>query len=124
MFILNNVKALNNTCYKTTSEEALREEILAIWQDVFGHSDISTSDSFYELGGDSIKEIRILSQLRSTDIQISRLDWFSTIRQLAKKISTKTGRETLDGSRSLDDLTEFERACRERLFYGIIEEVA
>jgi len=106
------------------SEEELKEEILAIWQDVFGYTHISILDTFYELGGDSIKEIQIVSQLRNIGIQISKLDWLSTVKQLTKEI--RTGKGTLDESENLDvvDLTEFERYCRDRLFYEKIEEAA
>ena len=123
---LNNLTKLNDTYYKAMSEKELKEEILAIWQDVFGHTNISILDTFYELGGDSIKEIQIVSQLRNIDVQISRLDWSSTIQQLVKEISIETGKRTLDESKNLYTigLTAFERSCRDRLFYEKKEEVA
>ena len=115
---MNNLEVTNNTYHKATSVGVLEEEILAIWKDVFEYSDISISDSFYELGGDSIKAIQIVSQLRNKGIQISSQDLFdlSTIRRLAEKISTEMEQVTLDESKILNkiNLIKFEIAqgCR------------
>ena len=126
-FVMNNIKILNNTYYKESSEEVLEEEILTVWQDVFAHYDISILDSFYELGGDSIKAIQIVSQLKSKGIKITSQDLFKflTIRELAKRIRTERESSVLDASCILDkiDLTEFEKNCRDRLFREKLERV-
>ena len=123
---MNHLKNVENICYQAMSEEELKEEILAIWEDVFGYDYISALDTFYELGGDSIKEIQIVSQLRNMGAPISRLDWFATINQLAKEMSIETKKETVDKSKNLDatDLTEFEKHCQDCLFDEKIEEAA
>ena len=115
---MGNLNTLNNTYYKATPEEVLEGEILAIWQDVFEYSDISILDSFYELGGDSIKAIQIVSQLRNRGIQISSQDLFrlSTVQQLAKEIITEMEQLTLDESKILSKIDsikfEVDRGCR------------
>jgi len=118
---------LMNYYYGVNEMTELEKDILVIWQDVFNYADISITDSFNELGGDSIKAIQIVSQLRNKGIKIVSQDLFelSTVRQLAKKICAEAEQGTLDQVKFLDkvDLVRFDAAVKGRRFHEKIAEV-
>ncbi|MCM3008272.1 plipastatin non-ribosomal peptide synthetase PpsD [Bacillus subtilis] len=65
------------------------EQILAdIWKDVLGAEKIGTADSFFELGGDSIKALQVSARLHRIGKQMAVKDLFShpTIQELAAYI--------------------------------------
>ncbi|MGG0140000.1 plipastatin non-ribosomal peptide synthetase PpsD, partial [Bacillus subtilis] len=65
------------------------EQILAdIWQEVLGAEKIGTADSFFELGGDSIKALQVSARLHRIGKQMAVKDLFShpTIQELAAYI--------------------------------------
>ncbi|VAW36161.1 Polyketide synthase modules and related proteins [hydrothermal vent metagenome] len=69
-----------------TPPRTATEEILAqIWADVLGFSPIGIHDSFFELGGDSIRSIQLLAQAREAGLDFSLLTLFNqqTIAALA-----------------------------------------
>jgi len=43
------------------AESAMEQDLLQIWQDLLGISDIGTSDNFFELGGDSLLALRMVT---------------------------------------------------------------
>ncbi|MCY8185278.1 amino acid adenylation domain-containing protein [Bacillus inaquosorum] len=65
------------------------EQILAdIWKEVLGAEKIGTADSFFELGGDSIKALQVSARLHRIGKQMAVKDLFShpTIQELAAYI--------------------------------------
>ncbi|MFL5743215.1 MAG: MupA/Atu3671 family FMN-dependent luciferase-like monooxygenase, partial [Niastella sp.] len=69
------------------------ERLLAeVWSKVLGVGNISITDNFFSLGGDSIKSIQIISRMRNAGYEISAKDIFisQTIRMLAQRVK-KTG---------------------------------
>nr|WP_295869891.1 non-ribosomal peptide synthetase [uncultured Chitinophaga sp.] len=68
-----------------TPEEKLLSEI---WLGVLGIAQVSVTDNFFSLGGDSIKSIQITSRLRSAGYETTVRDIFGsqTIRELALKL--------------------------------------
>ncbi|MGN7765836.1 non-ribosomal peptide synthetase, partial [Paenibacillus sp. 22594] len=52
----------------------IEEQLAAIWCEVLGAKQVGRTDSFFELGGDSIKAIRIVSKLRSAGYHIAIKD--------------------------------------------------
>ncbi|MGB5928659.1 MAG: amino acid adenylation domain-containing protein [Cyclobacteriaceae bacterium] len=66
------------------------EEVLlcSIWNDVLGIDNISVSDNFFALGGDSIKSIQISARLRDKgfDLPVKEIFVTQTIRELAKRL--------------------------------------
>ena len=85
------VKALNKieiSVPKTYSapENRLQEILAVVFTDVLGAENISIDDDFYEMGGDSIKCIRIVSKLREFNIQLSIQDIikYGTIRRISE----------------------------------------
>lgn len=65
----------------------LREQVRAIFESVLGHKDFSSSDSFFIVGGNSIKAIRVTSAL-------------------AAKVGTRLPIKLLFGHQSVDALAE------------------
>ncbi|HYE54783.1 MAG TPA: condensation domain-containing protein, partial [Chitinophagaceae bacterium] len=68
-----------------TAEEKL---LAGVWSKVLGTENISVTDKFFSLGGDSIKSIQISSRMRSLGYQVSVKDIFTsqTIKELAPKM--------------------------------------
>ncbi len=64
-------------------------EILVTWQNVLGRSEIHVDDNFFHLGGDSIKAIQIISELKEKNIRVNFRQIFElqTVRKLAKNIN-------------------------------------
>ncbi|MGL4696424.1 amino acid adenylation domain-containing protein [Enterococcus larvae] len=70
--------------------QGMNEEMLAgMFETVLGIAQVSRSDDFFELGGDSIKAISILSMLTKKRIKLSVRDIFQyrTIKELGSKIA-------------------------------------
>ncbi|MGN7765841.1 condensation domain-containing protein, partial [Paenibacillus sp. 22594] len=58
----------------TAPKNELEEQLCSIFSEVLGVERVGTQDSFFELGGDSIKAIRIVSKLRSAGYHIAIKD--------------------------------------------------
>jgi len=72
-------------------ETKTEQEIAMIWEEVLQISPIGVTEDFFELGGDSIKAILIISKLREQGYQseVSKLMEGKTIQYLAAHISKK-----------------------------------
>ncbi|MCF4994541.1 amino acid adenylation domain-containing protein [Pseudomonas syringae] len=64
------------------------QALVAIWKDVLGLERISTTDSFFALGGDSIVSIQVVSRARQQGLELSPKDLFQqpTIQLLALRV--------------------------------------
>jgi len=67
---------------------ATEQALVDIWKDVLGLAQVSTSDSFFALGGDSIISIQVVSRARQQGLELSPKDLFQhpTIAQLALRV--------------------------------------
>ena len=83
--IEDNTKKLNKFVVPRNETDKLLVEICS---DVFGLENISIDDNIYDIGGDSIKLIRILGVLRNKgyEININELFTLSTIREISDQI--------------------------------------
>ncbi len=69
------------------------EKILVkIWQEVLCIDNISTTDDFFELGGDSVKSIQIRSRLNRAGyhIELTSIFQYPTIIEAAKRVTSNT----------------------------------
>lgn len=59
--------------------------LVTIWSEVLHIDKISTNESFFELGGDSIKAIKIVARLNNYNLNLEMKDVFQhpTIQQLS-----------------------------------------
>ncbi len=67
-------------------EDELQRQILSIWSDVLGHDRIGIDDSFFLIGGNSLRVVRVqarLQQLLGRPVPIAKLYEFFTIRTLS-----------------------------------------
>ncbi|MBS7234201.1 amino acid adenylation domain-containing protein, partial [Flavobacterium psychroterrae] len=56
----------------------IEEKLVTIWQDSLGINEISILDNFFELGGDSLKAIRLISQIHKIfDVKLDLKEVFS-----------------------------------------------
>nr|WP_231574946.1 non-ribosomal peptide synthase/polyketide synthase [Paenibacillus sp. FSL R7-0273] len=76
-----------------------REALLAsVWQEVLGVKRLGIKDSFFELGGDSIKAVQIAARLRGHQLHLAIRDLFRypTVLELSPHVQTLT-RQTDQG---------------------------
>lgn len=73
----------------------LEEQLCSIWQDVFKIEKIGIRDNFFQLGGDSILSIRIVSEMKQLGFNISVRDIFqhNTIEHIVPIISKQNIKE-------------------------------
>ncbi len=77
-------------------EGEMEKRLVKIWQRFFGIADIGVKDSFFELGGDSLKALTFLSSVhKELHVKISIKDFYRnlTIRQLVRVIEGHKGEE-------------------------------
>jgi amino acid adenylation domain-containing protein len=68
------------------------EDIMIIWQDILDSEKIGMNDNFFEIGGHSLRVIRVLSRIRNefgVDIKIEDMFSNPTIDFLAKEVARK-----------------------------------
>jgi amino acid adenylation domain-containing protein/non-ribosomal peptide synthase protein (TIGR01720 family) len=76
------------------------ERILAtIWKDVLGVPEIGATDNFFEIGGDSIVSIQVVSRARQAGLRLSPRDLFQhqTVQALARVAIVETVPEVAQG---------------------------
>ncbi|MCP4154674.1 MAG: acyltransferase domain-containing protein, partial [bacterium] len=77
----------------TPTEKALA----AIWRELFGITEIGINDSFYEIGGDSLKAMTLTGSIRKKlKIELPLTEFFTlaTIKEMAVYIETATAKTT------------------------------
>jgi len=101
------------------------EQVLAaIWTEVLGIEQIGVHDSFFALGGDSIRSVRIvaLARERGLDFSVQQLFQFQTIAEMARELERAAGLAEPGGAEEAgrDDEEEMARLLEE--LEGISEE--
>lgn len=87
---------------------SMEMQLATIWQDVLGVEQVGIDDDFFDLGGDSIKSMHIVSRLRKErlNVDIKYLFLYSTIRKLAKYMATMVTAEVAEHTEEIFDLPE------------------
>lgn len=70
-------------------EGATEPEMARIWQDVLGIDKIGSRDSFYDLGGDSLIAVKVISRMRELlDVELSVNVLFErpTVKELSERV--------------------------------------
>ncbi|MCP4149402.1 MAG: amino acid adenylation domain-containing protein, partial [bacterium] len=79
------------------------ERILTqIWSEILGVEKVGINDSFFDLGGDSIKAIQVVSRLRNHRLTLSVADLFrfrsiGKLGDCIKSVARKTRQESIEG---------------------------
>lgn len=70
----------------------IETKMLGVWKDLFKNNGITTLDNYFELGGDSIKAVQIVSRLNTLGISLSVKDILSyqTVREIASRATFTT----------------------------------
>lgn len=85
------VHALRTLNEYVPPESEMEIKLCAIWEDILDRKMISINESFFELGGDSIKAINLLNRVQKQyNLQISVVDFFAraTVKLLSEEINT------------------------------------
>lgn len=72
-------------------ENETETALVSIWEEVLSRKEISTTENFFELGGDSIKAIGLLHRVQKQfSLQVKVIDFFTrpTVKLLAQEIDT------------------------------------
>lgn len=72
-------------------KNAIEEKLLFIWKSVLNNNQISTKDSFFEVGGNSLLLTQVLSKIEKqlgASLNVTDLFAYPTIYELAKKIES------------------------------------
>lgn len=86
--------AVEQTDAETNFEEPnseVEQQLVSIWEEVLNFSPISINDNFFEIGGDSILSVQVISKARKQGIMISANQLFEnqTIATLSKFLSSE-----------------------------------
>ncbi|MFL6253472.1 MAG: non-ribosomal peptide synthetase [Pyrinomonadaceae bacterium] len=101
------------------------EQVLAaIWTEVLGIEQIGIHDSFFALGGDSIRSVRIvaLARERGLDFTVQQLFQFQTIAEMARELEQAAGLAATGGVEESTQEDEEEMARLLEELEGISEE--
>jgi amino acid adenylation domain-containing protein len=80
-----------------TPQNEIEEKLHAIWLNIIKVSSLSTMDNFFDLGGNSIKIIQIISEIQkelNVEVNIKEFTQERTIRNLSNLIISKQDKET------------------------------
>lgn len=76
-------------------ETGIQEDLVEIWEEILGVSKIGIDDDFFELGGYSLKAIKLLGRLGQkfdADLELTHIFKLLTIRKLSEKIESSKGK--------------------------------
>ncbi|MGW6933610.1 non-ribosomal peptide synthase/polyketide synthase [Lentzea sp. NPDC054927] len=81
------------TAGQVAPRNPLEERIAAIWAEVLGLAEVSVTDGFFDLGGDSIRAVRLSGALRQAgfDLGIREIFELRTVAALAARAATQDG---------------------------------
>jgi amino acid adenylation domain-containing protein len=91
-----------STVYVPPDSE-MEQRIAAIWQDVLGIAQVGRTHNFFDLGGDSLRLMRVHSRLRKAfNKDITMVDMFkcTTVRALAQHLSGQSESSVSDGAQT------------------------
>ncbi|SDY51636.1 non-ribosomal peptide synthetase [Lachnobacterium bovis] len=83
-------------------QNEIESRILSAWKKVLKEESISTDDNYFEIGGDSIKALQIVSILRRDNIEFTMPMLFAnpTVMQLAKVVDVKDTKQNIKANAS------------------------
>jgi amino acid adenylation domain-containing protein/thioester reductase-like protein len=82
-------KIAKTYCYKEPQNET-EVQLVELWKEVLGVEKVSVSDSFFEIGGNSLKAIRLAAKLQSNfRTSVADILQYPTIEALAQKLTSE-----------------------------------
>lgn len=127
-----NYRALPKPDKETVSEREyispntdLEKRLARIWEEVLGVKPVGLADSFFELGGDSIKAIQMAARLQKYDleVEIKHLFQYPTIQELVnhiKFVTRKINQEPIIGESIITPIQQwfFEQEFTEQHYFN------
>jgi len=87
----------NATSQKEVSPQntKIQDTLITIWEETLGFSPIKTTDNFFEIGGDSILSIQIVTKAKNNGIVLesNAIFEYQTIAELSQMISSKNSKK-------------------------------
>ncbi|MFF0161140.1 amino acid adenylation domain-containing protein [Streptomyces sp. NPDC005263] len=105
----------------TAPRTPVEERVAAVWAEVIGVARVGVEDSFFDLGGDSIRAIALVGALRAAgyDVAVRDVFDFRTVAQLCESI---TGRPALAaGTETVEPFALITREDRAALPSGVTD---
>ncbi|GJL56403.1 MAG: hypothetical protein NPIRA02_35350 [Nitrospirales bacterium] len=106
------------------SNDEMEQRILAIWHELFGIARIGPHDSFFELGGESLLAVQLLSHVRTAfNVELSLADFFKTptvsgLSQYIRAAQGESARAVMPPLRPRASLTQIPLSfAQERLWF-------
>ncbi|MDW7617945.1 amino acid adenylation domain-containing protein, partial [Peribacillus simplex] len=85
-----NINGMISDTYEAP-QNALQETLVKIWSEILGVKKIGINDNFFDLGGDSIKAIRITSRLQKYGykLEVKHLFNYGNVKEISEKVTVK-----------------------------------
>ncbi|MGW6985756.1 condensation domain-containing protein, partial [Streptomyces sp. NPDC054932] len=89
--------ALGSAAAYTAPRNSVEQAITDVWQNVLGHDRIGIHDSFFDLGGHSLRAVNLVGKLREAGFDLAVRDVFQhrTVARLAELV---TGRDSIEAT--------------------------
>ncbi|WP_405858825.1 amino acid adenylation domain-containing protein [Streptomyces sp. NBC_00090] len=105
----------------TAPRTPVEERVAAVWTEVLGVDRVGVEDSFFDLGGDSIRAIALVGALRAAGYDVSVRDVFD-FRTVARLCESITGRPALaPGTETVEPFALIDAADRAAVPAGIVD---
>ncbi|MEU1510455.1 amino acid adenylation domain-containing protein, partial [Kitasatospora sp. NPDC005748] len=95
----------------TAPRTPVEERLAAVWAEVLGLPQVGVEDSFFDLGGDSIRAVRLVGALRAAGYDVTIPDVFQqrTIAALATRIGDGTGHSLITAVQPFAQISDEDR---------------
>lgn len=87
------LQAPDLNCYRTAyvaPENDLERKLIAAFEQVLGMDHLGVNDDFYDLGGDSLRAIRLITEIQDPSLNVPLLYKNRTVRKVAKAMQEDT----------------------------------
>lgn len=84
-----------------TGRSGIEDELVALWQDLLGVTDVAPTDNFFDLGGHSLIAVRLLNRIEkrfATRLPLATMFDATTIADLARLIQTEANADAAGGA--------------------------
>jgi len=88
-YLLNKELTLDLDNEYVAAQNETEKELVAIWEDILGIDSVGVEDNFFDLGGDSIKNIQVINKASKYGLDLKNVDLFKyqTIQELSKNVA-------------------------------------